>query len=58
LQNLKGVNFTLSSYRCLLNYQAMETPVKHYKFVNSKPSNIIYYLSVDTNLDAQQLKSN
>lgn len=34
----------------------METPLKHYKFVNSKTGNIIYYHSVSASLNADQVK--
>jgi hypothetical protein len=34
----------------------METPVKHYKFVNSKTDNVIYYFSIDGNLSAADAK--
>lgn len=34
----------------------MESPVKHYKFVNSKTGNIIYYHSVNADLDLNQAK--
>jgi hypothetical protein len=34
----------------------METPVKHYKFINSKTDNIIYYYTVEDNLSANQIK--
>jgi len=34
----------------------METTVKHYKFVNSKTDNIIYYYSASSNLNPEQLK--
>jgi len=34
----------------------METPLKHYKFVNSKTGNIIYHYSVSANLDPDQVK--
>lgn len=34
----------------------MDTPVKHYKFVNSKTDNVIYYYSVSTNLSEEQIK--
>ncbi|MDT3402428.1 hypothetical protein QE417_001500 [Mucilaginibacter terrae] len=28
----------------------METPVKHYKFINSRTDNVIYYYSLDSSL--------
>jgi len=34
----------------------METPVKHYKFVNSKTGNVIYYYSVDGTLNPDKVK--
>ena len=34
----------------------METSLKHYKFVNSKTDNIIYYYSVDASLNPDQVK--
>lgn len=34
----------------------METPVKHFKFVNSRTDNIIYYCSVDAELNIDQIK--
>jgi len=34
----------------------METPIKHYKFVNSKTDNIIYYYSIDASLKPDQVK--
>jgi hypothetical protein len=34
----------------------MDTPVKHYKFVNSKTDNVIYYYSVSTDLSEEQIK--
>jgi len=55
-ETIRYIVVVLFSCRCLLNYQAMETPAKHYKFVNSKTSNVIYYYSVDANLNAQQTK--
>jgi hypothetical protein len=40
----------------LINILTMETPVKHYKFINSKTDNIIYYYTVEDNLSANQIK--
>ena len=34
----------------------MNTPVKHYKFINSRTDNVIYYYSVDSNLTTEQAK--
>lgn len=34
----------------------MDTTVKHYKFVNSKTDNVIYYYSVNANLSDDQIK--
>ena len=33
----------------------MDKPVKHYKFINSKTDNVIYYYSVESNLDEEQI---
>jgi len=36
----------------------METPVKHFKFINSKTDNVIYYYSIDDgNIDPIQIKN-
>ena len=34
----------------------MNTPVKHYKFINSRTDNVIYYYTVDSNLSQEQVK--
>lgn len=34
----------------------METPVKHYKFINSRTENVIYYYSLDSNLSVDESK--
>ncbi|MFD1257656.1 hypothetical protein ACFQ3S_12680 [Mucilaginibacter terrae] len=34
----------------------METPVKHYKFINSRTENVIYYYTVEGNLNPEQIK--
>lgn len=34
----------------------METPVKHYKFINSKTDNIIYHYTLEGELNTAQVK--
>jgi len=34
----------------------MEAPVKHYKFVNSRTDNVIYYYSLDSTLSPVESK--
>ncbi|MVN89702.1 hypothetical protein [Mucilaginibacter aquatilis] len=34
----------------------METPVKHYKFINSRTDNVIFYYSLDAGLSDEQRK--
>lgn len=34
----------------------MEAPVKHYKFINSRTENVIYYYSLDSTLSTDQSK--
>ena len=34
----------------------MDKPVKHYKFINSKTDNVIYYYSVESSLNEEQIK--
>ncbi|UEG52016.1 hypothetical protein LLH06_13695 [Mucilaginibacter daejeonensis] len=34
----------------------METPVKHYKFINSRTDNVIYYHSLESNLSPEQVR--
>jgi hypothetical protein len=35
----------------------MDTPIKHYKFINSKTDNVIYYYTIDSNLNEEQIKN-
>jgi hypothetical protein len=44
--------FKLSPLK-LLN---MDTPVKHYKFINSKTDNVIYYCTLSGDLNTEQHK--
>jgi hypothetical protein len=34
----------------------MDTSVKHYRFINSRTENVIYYYSVDSTLTTEQIK--
>ncbi len=39
-----------------LNPFVMETPVKHFKFINSRTDNVIHYYSIDSSLSSEQIK--
>jgi hypothetical protein len=34
----------------------MDTPAKHYKFINSQTGNVIYYYTAETGLNDEALK--